>query len=416
MAGGGVRMGRRCLDRALTMCAVLLCALLFALCAPFPLAAATEEDPLLGVREGWAWPVVVVPPPDGWDTPGGESVKYGMRAAEREVSLQRGAIRGREVTFMFANLVSADELPRRLETWRAMGVAVVVSFGDGAMNEALRSRCAERGPAVVFAGGEDLSLLAPATASPHTYLFALDLPYHARANAIAEAARAEVLEAPSAKAAVISDIYSRRLAGGASWNVDVLRGKGIDTLYLTIAGLRQDQYLPQVREAEADGVRFIASWLDAMATLSIWRATTLRPGGATVCYAGNAHPVLLDADGLLVVDKDVLLERDESGKHAIMIKVRDLFNRVVDEPVLSAKAYALGTWTIQAYRGAASADAASLAARLADAGEIPLMGESLSIDPATHRPVSRKFGVLRVGGREYRSAGSVEVFSREVRE
>lgn len=95
-------------------------------------AAPLARENLLGVKEGWAWPVVVCPPPTGWESPRGEAIKLGLRAAERELSLQRKAIRGKEATFMFSSARSSMELAERLETWRAMKVAVILSFSGEA--------------------------------------------------------------------------------------------------------------------------------------------------------------------------------------------------------------------------------------------------------------------------------------------
>jgi hypothetical protein len=69
---------------------------------------------------------------------------------------------------------------------------------------------------------------------------------------------------------------------------------------------------------------------------------------------------------------------------------------------------------IEAYRDAVVVDEASIARALGRVAEIPLMDETIAINPRTHRPVTRKFGVLRVGEREYQSHGAVEVFSDEV--
>lgn len=372
-----------------------------------------EEDALLGIKEGWAWPVVVVQPPEGWASAKGEAVKWAMRAAEREISLNREAIRGREVTFLFSSVANSAELAERLETWRAMNVAVIVSFGDDAVNETLSYLCRDEGPSVLFASGENLSTINRTTASPYPYLFALDLPYTARANALAELASTET---PHKKVAVISDILSERLARGARLNVDFLRARGLEVLDLSVAGFRQDQFVPQIRDFESGGFRIFSVWLDAMAALSIWRTAYMNRNGSVVYYVGNMHRILLDAEGLVLVDPEVLLERNEPGKGDIIRRIRDLFNRETEEPVLAAKAYALGKWVIAGYLGAASSDKGPIAAALANAAEIPLMDQTLQVDSSTHRPTSRLFGVLKIEGREFRSFGSVEVFSREVTE
>jgi hypothetical protein len=374
--------------------------------------ASDEKDNLLGVREGWAWPVVVIQPPEGWDSAAGTSVKYAMRTAEREISLAREAIRGREVTFMFSDISDASELPSRLSTWRAMNVAAIVTFADPPFNAALSELCRENGPSVLMSGGEEAGIYSP-DGRPYRYLFALDLPYYARANAIAEAVAATN---PEAKAAVFTDILSAKLAHGAGLSSRFLKTRGADTLDISTTAYRQDQFAPQIRELESAGVQFYVCWLDAMATLSIWQSLDRRNSGGTVYYSGAPHQILTDAEGMLIVDKDVLLERNDEGKHAIINKIRDAFDVIADDPVISARAYSLARWVIGAYKTTGSGETFRIAGALEETEDIPLMDEMLSVDKNTHRPKSRKFGILRISGRTYESHGSVEVFSAEAEE
>ncbi|MDR2780026.1 MAG: ABC transporter substrate-binding protein [Synergistaceae bacterium] len=374
--------------------------------------ASDEEDPLLGVREGWAWPVVVIQPPEGWDSAPGTSIKHAMRTAEREVSLEREAIRGKEVTFMFSDISDVSELPARLKTWRAMNVSAIVTFAEARFNAALSELCRENGPSVLMSGGEEAGVYSPG-GRPYKYLFALDLPYYARANAIAEAISATD---PEAEAAVFTDILSAKLAHGAELSSRFLKTRGIDALNISSAAYRQDQFTPQIRELETAGVQFYVCWLDAMATLSIWQSLDRRNRDGTVFYSGTPRQILTDAEGTFLVDKDVLLERDEEGRHAIINKIRDAFDVIVDDPVISAKAYSIAKWVIEAYRVTGSGETSRIAGALEETENIPLMGEILSIDKNTHRPKSRKFGILRITGRVYESYGSVEVFSAETEE
>lgn len=385
---------------------------------PTPIFASDEfaedgYDPMFGVREGWAWPVVVIQPPEGWESPEGESVKYAMRAAERELSKKREAIRGKEVVFLFSSVSDSAELAERISTWRAMGVNLIVSFADDAFDKSLQYICRENGPNVLFTAGENIQVKNPTTGIPYPHLFALDFPYFARANALAELAASE---RPGIRAAVITDMMSDRLAKGASLNVSFLRARGLEALDISVPAFRQDQFISQVRDLESGGVRLFSVWLDAMATLSIWRTAYINRQGSMVCYSGNQHPILLDAEGLMIVDKDVLLERNESGRDGIITLLRDLFNRTPKFPVLAAKAYAVAKWSINAFEDADIVNADTLGKALGRVEEIPLMDEILSINPRTHRPMTRKFGVLRVENRAYKSHGSVEIFSDEISE
>ena len=189
---------------------------------------------------------------------------------------------------------------------------------------------------------------------------------------------------------------------------------------MSITAYRQDQFAPQVRELESEGVKIYVCWLDAMATLSIWqsleRSETGPSPSSTVYYSGPAQKILSDAEGMVLVDKDVLLERNEDGRRDIIVKIRDAFDVTMEDPVTAAKAYALAKWVTGAYRTSDSEDVPHLAHALEKTDGIPLMSETLTIDPDTHRPKSRRFGILVVRGRKFESYGSVEVFSRETEE
>jgi hypothetical protein len=398
-----------------TIIALMAAALFLSFFAP-P-ARAGERDNLLGVDEGWAWPVVVIMPPDGWESAQGDAVKRAMRAAEREISLERGAIRGKEVTFMFSDISDTSALPSRMATWRAMEVSVIVSFAGDDFNSELSKLCREKGPSLLISGGEAADIISDETGRPYPFLFALDLPYYARANAIAEAASKI---RPRGEAAVFTDILSARLARGAELTSRFLEAREVGTLDISITGYRQDQFTPHIRELESEGVRIYVCWLDAMAALSIWQNLERRSTGdspsSTVYYSGPAQKLLSDAEGIVLVDKDVLLERNEDGRRDIIVKIRDAFDVTVEDHVTAAKAYSLAKWAISAYRTSASEDAPPIANALARADGIPLMSETLAIDPDTHRPKSRRFGMLIVRGRKFESYGSVEVFSQETAE
>jgi hypothetical protein len=319
---------------------------------------------------------------------------------------------------MFSDLADASELPRRIETWRAMKVSVIVSFAGEDLNAPLMELCRSRGPSLLLSGGEEAKLRDPDSGRPHQYLFALDLPYYARANALAIAAAelSDKPDKPDKRVAVITDILSARLAKGAHLNVGYLRSEGADALDLSLAAYRQDQFAPQAIDAINGGYTVFISWLDAMATLSVWQSATRRDASSVVFYSGARQKILLDASGMVLVDKDAPLERNEGGKHDIIMKIRDYFDREVGDPVTAAKAYALGRWVVGAYKASLSADGTAVAREMERTEDIPLMDDMLTIDPDTHRPLSRKFGVLRVAGREYESSGSVEVFSAETAE
>ncbi|MDR0765256.1 MAG: ABC transporter substrate-binding protein [Synergistaceae bacterium] len=398
----------------------LLAAALFGAFFEFPACfarASERQDNLLGVDEGWAWPVVVIMPPEGWESAQGDAVKRAMRTAEREISLERDAIMGKEVTFMFSDISEASELPARIAMWRAMRAAAIVSFAGDDFNSALSELCREKGPSLLIPGGEAADIISDETGRPYPFLFALDLPYYARANAIAEAVSKT---GPGAEAAVLTDMLSARLARGAELTSRFLEARGVGTLDMSITAYRQDQFAPQIRELKSEGVGTYVCWLDAMAALSIWQSLERREIGlspsSTVYYFGPARKILSDAEGMMLVDKDILLESDENGKRDVITKILDAFAVTVKDPVTAGKAYALAKWVTGAYRTVGSDDTQRIAYALEKADGIPLMSETLTIDPNTHRPKSRGFGILVVSGKKFELYGSVEIFSSETEE
>jgi hypothetical protein len=389
----------------------LLAFFAFFICAAEAAPIGGGETNLSGVKEGWAWPVIVIQPPEGWGSPSGESIKYGLRAAEREVSLSREAIDGFEVTFMFSSAKDTAELAQRVEMWRGMKSCAILSFGGDETNLELKRLCAERGPSVIFAGGENLAIKNPMNDLPFPYLFALDYPYFARANALAGFA----MQSVSGQSVVImTDGLSEKLARGAGKNADMLRGEGVPTHVYFLPAMVQNRFNAQVQDAVSSGAGVITSWLDSLSTLSVWKTVSLAGGGVTVCFSGAKNNILLDAGGLVLVDKDDILNYNDEGKHIMDVKVRDLFGRALGDPVAAAKAYALGKWAIAGFVNARRVSVPSVAEALSMAEGVPLMDETLSIDPRTNRPKSRKFSVLKVEGRAYKPISSVDVYSVEV--
>ena len=387
--------------------------IIFLLLFVMGLPVARAQSGISGVKEGWGYPVIVIPPKKGWDSKEGNSIKWALRLAEREISMTREGIRGHEVTFMFASVQKKEELKERLSIWRRMNAAVILSFaGAGGIDQTLRQLCGENGPAVLFVEGENINLLS-GDMKPLPYLFALELPFFYKANAFAErAAKAK----KSNQVTLFSDIQSTQIARGARLTDALLSAKKIPSTIMWVPAFQQDRFSIPINEAVSSESSTFISWLEGMGTLSIWKSLRTNGVNAQVWYTGTKHPILLDANGIVLADKDVLLERDIQGQRDISRRIRDLFDRIPDNPVLAAKAYALGSWTIQSYQNSKGRSATALAEQLAISRNIPLMGEKLDIDLTTHRPLSRRIGFLRIVDRKYKSDGSVSVFSRNVAE
>ena len=354
-------------------------------------APRAEAAPLSALKEGWGWPVVVIPPTGGWDTPQGQSVKWALRTAEREVSLTHQGIHGRDVVFLYAPVTSKEEALKRLPQWRAMGVGALLCFANGDLEAALVQACAGRGPSLVLAGGEGLRLRDP-KGRPWPYLFALDLYRNYRANGFAVLAGTR----GSGLVGVLSDPYAVDLARGARLTARFLEKRGIPRQNFWMSGEGDVQMGVRLSEFESAGASRVVSWLDGMGTLSLWKAAVTYRRPLEVWHGGPFQTLLAGAEGVLFLDLDAPLKARSKELEALRWKILRHTRVEVADRVLAGKAYALGVWAIGAFQEAGTNGIPVVAAALARCRDVPLLGQILSINPGTHRPHRRTLGVLRV--------------------
>ncbi len=374
--------------------------------------AAASEEKISGLKEGWSWPVVVIPPPEGWDSEKGRAIKVALRMAEREISTVREAIRGFEVEFMFPQVSDTEEIGKRLHLWRAMKANIILSFAGGDVDRFLARECGNAGPSVIFAGGEDLSL-RNAAGKVQPYLFALDLYKYYKANAFTEVAKKSK---PIPTVAIYGDALSAILARGAEHTRTLMDRDRIPNVPMWLAALQQDEFVVTAGEARSIGAQVYLSWLDGMATLSIWKTVTKGNPQTQVWYVGERSRFILDAQNTLLCDQHVLLERNIIAQKDFGQLLYEIFGVRPTESLLACRAYTLGRWAIASYVAVGTNSRDPIAKALAQAKKIPLLDEWLDIDYGSHRPVKRKIGILKVQGREFANAGAVDVFSARVLE
>ncbi|ACZ18925.1 hypothetical protein Taci_0689 [Thermanaerovibrio acidaminovorans DSM 6589] len=371
----------------------------------------TSGEDLTALKEGWGWPVVVIPPKGGWGSPEGDSVKWALRTAEMEVSLRHGGVHGRDVVFMYPNLNGPEDALKRLQIWRAIGVGVILCFDQGPIMEALIRACRERGPSLILSDGEDISLRSP-SGPPWRYLFSLGFFRNYRANALAQLATRGNL-----KPAIISDRYDPDMESGTEATYRLLSGRfrGLRTFWLMGRGDVNFRY--RLAEASADGAVVIVSWLDSLSSVSLWRTAKSYKLPVEIWHAAPPnHQILKEADGLLYVDGDLLLASRTKELNDLRWKIIRTTRREVRDLVMAGKSYAMGVWVIRAHETAGTNRADVLVSHLASTREVPLLGEMLSINPVTHRPLKRTFGVIRVSGKAPSLHSTLSITSNSVEE
>ncbi|EHM10232.1 hypothetical protein TheveDRAFT_1108 [Thermanaerovibrio velox DSM 12556] len=353
-----------------------------------------QGENLSALKEGWGWPVVVIPPKEGWGSPEGQSLKWALRTAEMEVSKAHSGVHGRDVVFLYPDISDPEDALKRLKIWRSMKVGVIVCFDDGPVMEALVKACRDSGPSLILSDGEDLSLRGP-SGKPHPYLFALGFFRNYRANVLSQLMAKRAL-----KGAVISDRYDPAMVQGAQVTLSLLAKRQPGARLFWLMGSGDAGYRYRLAEASAEGANVVVSWLDSMGSISLWKtAYTYRMPLEVWHGAYPDQKLLKEADGLLYVDADHLLSLRQKELQRIRWNIIRTVKRDVTNLVAAAKAYAIGVWVIKAYESTGSADPAKLAASLSSTRDIPLAGEMLAISPITHRPVKRSFGVIRVKGK-----------------
>jgi hypothetical protein len=354
----------------------------------------------------------VVPPPEGWTGPAGASAKGALRLAEREIALTHEGIHGKEVFFLYASARSPEEVRKRLPQWRALRAAAILSFADEETNRLLLRECGRSGPPLILAEGENLSLRG-ADDRPLPFAFALGLYWTFRANAIAEAA-VPVRTRPSV--AIFYDPNDPRLFRGAARTDLLVRRRGGVAISIGMPGVEGNDPSVPVGEAVEEGAGSLVSWLDAQGTLTLYGVLSTRKDPVRLYHGFGRSALLLGASGVLLADQRAPLENDEKGKQAIQDQVWRLFGVKPPDPVLAGMAYAMGRWVIAGLQDAGGAEPSLLAPALARVGEFPLLGEVLAADPATHRPLARRVGLLVVRDRRFVQERTLRVLSRACEE
>lgn len=371
------------------------------------LAGPSRADPLVAP---WAWPVAVVPPPEGWQTERGEAIRAGLLLLQGRLNEPAEGVRGFDVVFSWDEPLLPGAVDERVEAWRREGRVAVLSFASAETDRALALALGREGPPFLAAGGEDLPLRDPEGEVP-PYLFALRQEKAFRANALSDYVR----RLGQREAGVFSDLLDRdllRLHDAA--RVRLERG-GLNVLSFLFRTSADDILLARVDEVIAAGAQSGFLFLDGLAALDVWALVQRQGYDLDLYYGGSFGSPLGAARGLTVVGQDHPLKTDpqlELLRDALWLeeglRVRDL--------AAAARAYSLGDWLARGLE-AAGPEAAPLALALAEVEGLPYGSRLLDIDPKTHRPARWEVALLEVtpGGRLVEKA-RVEVASSEVAE
>lgn len=368
--------------------------LLFLVVVPaFP----APRDLIVGVEDGWIWQVALLPPEEGWESDAGRSALGAVRYAERKVKESPDGVSGRDIRFHQEDAVDEASAAERVEDWRKRGISAVLSFGRGREVASLRPFLGDAGPVFLSAFGEEANIYN-GEGVPARMLFALDLFRDFRISAFAAyAARlfpsGSVLAILGDKLDPALERYSRNLG-------DMFFDKGFLVAHFWIPGGGMDSFRMIESEAIASDAKALVSWAGSMVVRDVWRGTRRKSGAFEIWYGGAPQPILLSFNGIVTADQEYPARIDPALK-SLGREIWRRHNVTVKDTAIAGRAYAACQWLFDAFQRAGSPVPAALAGTMPLAEGLVFGSQTLSINPATHRPAERAVAFMIVEGREF---------------
>ena len=360
-------------------------------------AFSAPRDLIVGVEDGWIWQVALLPPEEGWESDAGRSALGAVRYAERKVKESPDGVSGRDIRFHQEGALDEVSAAARVEDWRKRGISAVLSFGRGREVASLRPFLGDAGPVFLSAFGEEANIYN-GEGVPDRMLFALDLFRDFRITAFA--AYAETLFPSGSVLAILGDKldpalerYSRNLG-------DMFFDKGFLVAHFWIPGGGMDSFRMIESEAIASDAKALVSWAGSMVVRDVWRGTRRKSGAFEIWYGGAPQPILLSFNGIVTADQEYPVRIDPALK-SLGREIWRRHNITVKDTAIAGRAYAACQWLFDAFQRAGSPVPAALAGTMPLAEGLVFGSQTLSINPATHRPAERAVAFMIVEGREF---------------
>lgn len=379
--------------------AALLC--LCALVAIFAGPLAAEEN----LSREWSFPVVVLPPENGWESDEGESIWLALKVVMEEANASRDGVAGRDVLFLKSRLPAPKDAPAAVNEWRKNGIKAVISLADPEMDKLLVSAAAVNDMPLLLANGEWVSISGE-SGRPFKNAFALDLYYPFRAVALAEYA---AFRYKGATVAIEADLNDSQMYPVYDLLRKSLKERGLATMTIWHDPARR---MPLAEdEASSAGATVLISCLGPRNLQTTWRRVKEKRLPLEVWYSGPFLPsMLLSLEGLLMADQAYPAARGK-GFDKLAARAWEVERKRVTDRYCAAKAHAAGLFVVEALR---LSGGKSVADAMSGVSEIPLGDDFLGMDKTTHRPASRKVALLRISGKESVLERVIGVRSSEV--
>lgn len=358
-------------------------------------------------RHSWMWNVLVVPPPEGWDSEAGRSIRTVLSWHEAEISDSGTGAGGHDIEFVHIH---------ELDENSALGVdlpiddrtVAILSFASPEVDRALVQRL--RGQTVPFlmAGGEDVFI--DGGGRPIGNVFALDLYRDYRCSAFALYAAGTMRR--DAHLALIASRFTVDQEREAKICYALLDDSGFMPLPFWVDASVSDAYgmVSQEIQSAADGA--LLTFIGNMAAREMWRAfmRVQTPWRIWNCAAPDRS--YLSCRGMIFADQGLLLP--EAG--GLMALRRHLWNtRVmrISDLVAGGRAHALAEWVLRAIAALPqpvdALDRPTLLRALERTTGIPFGDQELDIVPELHRPSERRVWILEVRERGWSPLATLTV-------
>ena len=377
--------------------AALLClvCLVFRIDARHP--AFSEE------RNDWTWDVLVVPPDEGWETTAGRSIQNTLLWHRDEISESGDGVRGRDINFIFLPPLNEDSVKNFVLQPTAASMAVL-SFASSQVDRDLIDVVSPTGLPLMLAGGEGVFFYRQGRLLP--FLFSLDLFRDYRCRAFAQYAK-KILPSQT-RLGIIATRFTLNEEREAKIASDLLTEKDFMPMpfWVDSSVVNTFELVQQELTSYSDGV--LISYVGGMATKELWRGMMNLRSSYRLWYGGIPDSSFLSFSALLFADQSLFLETT-GGFETLKRSFWTSRTVSVEDKSAAARANALVLWLqsgIHAIQGDLNSmprhsAVADLLVRLKNVKDIPFGNQSLTIDPATHRPRERDVHILETRNRKF---------------
>lgn len=349
--------------------------------------------------ESWVWNVLVIPPPGGWESDAGRSVRSVLSWHEAEIDESGAGIRGHDLRFVLLPPRGEKEASAPLTADRH--TVAVMSFAAPEVDRALIEGMAPLGLPLLLAGGEEVRLhRADGRLLP--FAFALDLFRDYRSEALA--AYAVRTLSPQDRLALMGSRFTVDQEREAKRCQSLLLDAGFMPMPYWLDASVTDTFALVAEEVQSSGQGVLVAFMGNMAAKEMWRAfmRTLTPWRLWHC--GRPDTSFLSFRGMVFADQNLFLE-EQGGFQDLKRRLWNTRALRVTDSVAAGRADALTQWLIQglsAQQGPQGGlDRAALLESLSRATQIPFGNQCLDINPELHRPRLRQVYILEIRNRSF---------------